>query len=89
MFLCLSSIAVLVVIVLALRFIPIDSRTGYLDDGIDNLCSPYVQPVNHNFRWVKGEVPAWDDELSHLREAKLSDGNPTCSEPAHVHLYVL
>ncbi|HSX17946.1 MAG TPA: hypothetical protein VLE51_01145 [Candidatus Saccharimonadales bacterium] len=78
-----------VILILSLHFIPFDSRSGYLDYGLANVCIGYSEPVNYSYRWITGGVNKWDDQLSHLTEAKFMSGNPTCAQPVHLRLYLL
>lgn len=75
---------VIILLLLALHFIPFDNRTGYIDEGIANLCFGYSKPVDYTYRWVSGGVNAWDDQLSYLHPK-----NPGCAQPAHIRLYIL
>ena len=86
--LVISSLAVLA-LALLLHFVPFDSRTGYLNRGLANVCIGYTQPTNYTYRWISGGVNAWDNQLSYLKEGKITQSNPTCAEPAHVRLYLL
>jgi hypothetical protein len=75
---------IVLVIVAGLHFVPFDSRTGYLDNGLANVCIGYSAPINYNYRWITGGVNTWDNDLSHL-VAK----NPGCAQPVHLRLYLL
>jgi len=79
-------LGILVVLVLALHFIPFDDRTGYLNGGGANICIGYTQPVNYTYRWITGGVDTWDNQISYLMP---TNKNPGCAQPAHVRLYLL
>ncbi len=76
--------AIVTVILLGLHFVPFDSRSGYLDKGMANVCIGYTKPVDLKYRWITGGVNTWDNDLSYL-----SDKNSGCAEPVHLRLYIL
>lgn len=81
----LKILTIIIFIASGLHFVPIDTRRGYLDHGLANVCIGYGGPVKYKYRLViKSEVDSWDEDINHL-----GPNNPGCSEPVVLRLYVL
>jgi hypothetical protein len=73
-----------IVIVALLHFVPIDSRSGYLDKGLADVCIGYSAPTTYTYRWITGDVNQWDNDINYLKNT-----NPGCAQPATIKLYIL
>jgi hypothetical protein len=77
------SVSVLVIVAL-LHFVPFDSRSGYMDRGLANLCVGYGAPTTYTYRWINGGVNQWDNDINYLKNT-----NSGCAQPATIKLYIL
>jgi hypothetical protein len=76
--------AAVLVIVALLHFVPFDSRSGYYDRGLLNVCYGYSQRVEYNYRWITGGVNEWDSQINNIKPS-----NPGCAQPVTIKLYIL
>lgn len=76
-------IVIAVVLLALLHFVPVDSRSGYIyarNGGC--LDAPY--PLDYNYRWIKGQVNDWDNQINYIRNK-----DNGCGAFGHIRLYIL
>jgi len=83
----LKIIAVALVIIGGLHFVPIYSRTGYINYGPNAVCIGSDDPNfvgNDNHRVILLGLSGFNDEKN-----RLTDDTATCGPHVHLHLYIL
>ena len=78
----------LILIALALHFIPIYSRTGVLQRGNGDECIGYSKPVPDNYRLVTGNINEFRSDKRIFQPVPFGQ-SASCAEPVTLRLYLL
>jgi hypothetical protein len=88
---------IVLLVLLALHFIPVYNQSGVIDRGLANVCIGYTNPVPLYHRLITGGNKGFNDDKKDFKVAKLANngggiiasGDYGCAEPVTLRLYLL